>query len=432
MTKKILKDGYTNHEHLDSVGLIHMNGRVYDPSIGRFLSADPNIQAPHNLQNFNRYSYVNNNPLSYTDPSGYFFKKLFKAFVDIHKKAFNFVKKYWRPLVAIAITVALPGAAFITANFGAVATGAITGFAAGAVSTGSLKGALIGAFTGAALGAIGNSFGNDVSWAKNPAVAAQKTFAHGVVGGLSSKFSGGKFSQGFASMGATQAVSLSGVFDSGFFANNGNENALWRTKQAIGSGVVGGLGALAGGGNSKAFAYGTVQGTMSRFLNDLHASHRSNRASDGCKSWGTNGCISYKGQPQGGEIPQEALDAVVGFGDTMSGGATKLIRDFANISSPSLNSSGYRFGAASGGVYQATLGSGLLLKGGTQALRASAALTIQSIATSYNSGSYDSTSLHIVNISAGVVYGSSPAGRVGQAIVNFQTGTAATAFDSER
>eukprot|EP01031_Cornospumella_fuschlensis_P022512 gene22512-27479_t len=46
--------GYTEHEHLDEVGLIHMNGRVYDPLIGRFMSADPFIQSPGNLQSYNR------------------------------------------------------------------------------------------------------------------------------------------------------------------------------------------------------------------------------------------------------------------------------------------------------------------------------------------------------------------------------------------
>jgi len=63
--------GFTNHEHLDGVGLIHMNGRVYEPSLGRFLSPDPFVQAPDNTQSFNRYSYVRNNPLSFVDPSGF-------------------------------------------------------------------------------------------------------------------------------------------------------------------------------------------------------------------------------------------------------------------------------------------------------------------------------------------------------------------------
>ncbi len=47
------------------------NGRVYDPELGRFMSADPFVQAPYNSQSYNRYSYVFNNPLSFTDPTGY-------------------------------------------------------------------------------------------------------------------------------------------------------------------------------------------------------------------------------------------------------------------------------------------------------------------------------------------------------------------------
>ncbi|MCP3962151.1 MAG: hypothetical protein GY719_30275 [bacterium] len=81
-----LDRGFTGHEHLDEASLIHMNGRVYDPVIGRFLSPDPNIQAPENTQNLNRYSYVLNNPLSYTDPSGFFFSKI-GDFVKEHKAA---------------------------------------------------------------------------------------------------------------------------------------------------------------------------------------------------------------------------------------------------------------------------------------------------------------------------------------------------------
>jgi RHS repeat-associated protein len=63
--------GYTGHEHLDDIGVIHMNGRVYSPSLGRMLSPDPVTQSPENGQNYNRYTYVFNNPLRYTDPSGY-------------------------------------------------------------------------------------------------------------------------------------------------------------------------------------------------------------------------------------------------------------------------------------------------------------------------------------------------------------------------
>ncbi len=64
--------GYTEHEHLDEIGVIHMNGRIYDPLMGRFMSADPFIADPYSLAVFNRYSYVYNNPLNQTDPTGFF------------------------------------------------------------------------------------------------------------------------------------------------------------------------------------------------------------------------------------------------------------------------------------------------------------------------------------------------------------------------
>lgn len=67
---KWYKRGYTGHEHLEKFGLINMNSRLYDPLIGRMLSADNYIQAMDNTQSFNRYSYVFNNPLKFTDPKG--------------------------------------------------------------------------------------------------------------------------------------------------------------------------------------------------------------------------------------------------------------------------------------------------------------------------------------------------------------------------
>lgn len=62
--------GYTGHEMLPDFGLIDMKGRLYDPTLGRFLSCDNYVQTPYDSQNFNRYSYCFNNPLKYTDPDG--------------------------------------------------------------------------------------------------------------------------------------------------------------------------------------------------------------------------------------------------------------------------------------------------------------------------------------------------------------------------
>ena len=63
--------GFTDHEHLNEQQLIHMNGRVYDYNMGRFMSVDPFIQSPTSTQSVNPYSYIMNNPLAGTDPTGY-------------------------------------------------------------------------------------------------------------------------------------------------------------------------------------------------------------------------------------------------------------------------------------------------------------------------------------------------------------------------
>ena len=171
-----------------------MNGRIYDPTLGRFLQADPHIQAATNSQNYNRYSYVLNNPMSYTDPSGYFFKALGK-----------FVKKYWRVIAAAVVTYFTAGAVanwaagWAAGAFGAgtkaaavaggALTGAIAGAAGGFVATGSLKGALIGAFSGAVFGGIGGGFNADSGFfAKG---GAGHIGSHAVAGGVMSDLQGG-------------------------------------------------------------------------------------------------------------------------------------------------------------------------------------------------------------------------------------------------
>ncbi|MEO3678411.1 chitobiase/beta-hexosaminidase C-terminal domain-containing protein [Rheinheimera sp. FR7-31] len=67
----ITQKGYTGHIQVDHAAVIHMGGRIYDPDLGRFMQADPIVQDPRDAQSLNRYSYVFNNPLSYTDPTGY-------------------------------------------------------------------------------------------------------------------------------------------------------------------------------------------------------------------------------------------------------------------------------------------------------------------------------------------------------------------------
>ena len=69
--KPMFDRGFTGHEHLTAFGLINMNGRMYDPVMSSFLSADRYVQDPSSAQGFNRYAYCLYNPLRYVDPTGW-------------------------------------------------------------------------------------------------------------------------------------------------------------------------------------------------------------------------------------------------------------------------------------------------------------------------------------------------------------------------
>jgi hypothetical protein len=221
-----------------------MNARLYDPQIGRFMSADPFIDNIFDSQNLNRYSYVNNNPLSLTDPDGFgFFKKIFKFILAIFVAV---ILWHVLPIIAHALGIGgvVPGAVpglltvgefSITSTF-AVVSGGISGAAAGAI-TGGGKGALIGAFTGGAFGGIASS-GLSV---------AGKVLASGLVGGIASEAGGGKFYQGFLSAGVA-------AFAGPFIATKLHIHPI------IAHAVAGGLASKLGGGK---FVNGAVLGALS-------------------------------------------------------------------------------------------------------------------------------------------------------------------------
>lgn len=252
------RHGYTGHEMLDSVNLVHMNGRIYDPKIGRFLQADPTIQAPNNLQSFNRYSYVMNNPLSMTDPSGY--NWLSKKW----KKAWNHGLKQ---VVAIAAAAVLSAAGCPTCG----------GFVAGYINTGTLKGAMMGAASAFAFGAVGEY---TKGWG-GPIGAIGKVALHGGVGGAMSVAQGGDFRSGFTSAAFAKAGDLSGLTN---FGAKDVGSVLARTGVAAAMGAAGAAitggdprqGAMTGAFshlfNAEATVWGTVPG-LSKWM-------------DGARAWG--------------------------------------------------------------------------------------------------------------------------------------------------
>ena len=63
--------GYTGQREMSSIGLMDYNARLYDPQLGRFIQPDTMVSNPVDPQTWNRYSYVNNNPINMTDPTGH-------------------------------------------------------------------------------------------------------------------------------------------------------------------------------------------------------------------------------------------------------------------------------------------------------------------------------------------------------------------------
>ena len=173
-----------------------MNGRIYDPKLGRFLQADPVIQFPHSTQGQNRYSYVLNNPLTYTDPSGYFIGKLFKGVF----KSLNKVFGDSAPLLSIAL-LAIPGVqAWV---FQSWLNAFQFGFVTGGIATGSVKGALFGGISAAAFYGIGAHF---TALTGLPAGGAGHVLTHGLAGGVLAELQGGQFGNGFLAAGLSKAV----------------------------------------------------------------------------------------------------------------------------------------------------------------------------------------------------------------------------------
>lgn len=181
--------GYTGHEHLPWFGLIDMNGRMYDPVLGRFSSPDPYVQLADFSQNYNRYSYCLNNPMRFTDPNG----ELFVIDDLIIAAAIGAVINVG--IQGMSGNINSAGDFFLAAGIGAF-SGAIGSFAgqavAGALGTattlgGSIaNGALIGASGGLAGGFVGGT-GN--AW-MNGANFGQGLKAGLISGGISAGIGG--------------------------------------------------------------------------------------------------------------------------------------------------------------------------------------------------------------------------------------------------
>jgi RHS repeat-associated protein len=228
--------GYTGHEQADEVGIVHMNGRIYDPRLGRFLQADPFVQAPRDSQSFNRYSYVFNNPMAYTDPTGYFGGK---------------EQDNVRTGVAIVISIFLPQA-LVANGMSATQAAVVTGAVAGGVQSGNARGAAIGALTAVAFVGIDKAFGvnPNLQWGGlSQGAYAARALSYGAASGVMGMLQGGRFGHGFTSAGFGTLL--------GPATAEGGDNSFMR---GIGAAVLGGTTSAIAGGS---FANGAMTAAFS-------------------------------------------------------------------------------------------------------------------------------------------------------------------------
>ncbi|NOU49828.1 RHS repeat-associated core domain-containing protein, partial [Pseudoalteromonas sp. JBTF-M23] len=258
------RQGFTGHEMLNGLNIIHMNGRIYDPTLGRFLQADPFIQAPSNSQSYNRYSYVWNNPLSYTDPSGYFVKWMMKK-----TGTWNLLRAVGK--IPVLNTIAVVALNFIPGCQGwcsAMAMAAYTGAQTYAMTGSFGAGLRAGAISMAQSWALGK-IGKSAAWGK--AGTASNIFANAMVGGVVSELQGGKFGHGFVAAGVTSAFKsmlndIGGENSANAAIERGDVSALemYKLHRIVGAAVIGGTASVLSGGK---FANGAISGAFTQAFN---------------------------------------------------------------------------------------------------------------------------------------------------------------------
>ena len=232
-----LHRGYTGHEMLNEFGIINMNGRLYDPVLGRFFSPDNYLQMPDISQNFNRYSYCLNNPLKYTDPSGEFWNLIIGVAIggvfnwashgfQLNAKGLGY---FATGAVAGAVGAGLASGVNVAMAGGNFWTGA-AGLAKGIASTGFLAGAASGAsagFAGGFISGAGNSWVGGSSFGKGLLAGLgsgglgtlEGGIAGGLIGGLDALDKGTSFWTGNTSIEITGAYACPNCNSSGFNLN---------------------------------------------------------------------------------------------------------------------------------------------------------------------------------------------------------------------
>jgi hypothetical protein len=235
---------------------------LYDPLLARFGTPDPTTESPFSTQGWNRYSYVGNSPLNFTDPSGYCFMGCF--WKPIFRAIGNFVRQNWGSIFQIAVTAicaATPGCQAFLPLVAGLASTFVTGVSSGSLGL-ALKAGFISAVTAMAFTQIGDLTGgfdgaDPLNGGHGPlefgsAAHLFNMAGHALVGCGSALASGGKCGPG----------ALSGA--AGSFAGPLMKDLNFEAK-LVATSVVGGVASVAGGGK---FANGAVTAAFGYLFNE--------------------------------------------------------------------------------------------------------------------------------------------------------------------
>jgi RHS repeat-associated protein len=217
---------FTGQEYDAEYDLYNYNARLYDPVMCRFTTADTIVPDWTNPQTLNRYAYVTNNPLKYTDPSGHalhwaaaIFISMLVGMVVGGVMAYLNGGSVAKGMFYGAITGAISGAFFgvagavsakATATQAAMAhvvAGAMSGAVNAAITGGDIgQGTLIGAISAGASKWLGGKMGTNSM--PGPEEFAARTALGAVMGGVTAKMAGGDFAQGAFQGALTAALAM--------------------------------------------------------------------------------------------------------------------------------------------------------------------------------------------------------------------------------
>ena len=221
--------GFTGHEHLEEFALINMNGRIYDPMLGRFFSPDPYVQLPGYAGSYNRYSYCFNNPLVYVDPDGEIAWFVPIIIGDVIGGTSGAIIGHSKGAKGLDMVGYIAGGALIGGLSGGAASG-VSALGGAAWWAGAAAGAVAGAgFNGLATGWDGNAM------LKGAAIGAIAGFVGGsiatTIGGPGGAFTGGIASDVTSQFLGTEDVNLGRSLLAGgvsFGMYHGFQYAQWK------------------------------------------------------------------------------------------------------------------------------------------------------------------------------------------------------------